>query len=711
MCDNLPKFMSVRIPAIPSLQWCIFSDNIGRSKRARWRIMTADDSNITPREAALIAENARLRNQINAFDSTVDDRESAHDRFWQVSRDMLGVADKHGAWQSVNPAWTTVLGWSAADLLGKTSHWLRHPDDWADSDAHLTSLSTGQPTFNLENRFRTRSGDYRLLNWTVMPINGLLYCVGRDITEEREREIALHDSMDFARLALSAVSGVGVWTYEVASDLFFCDAAIAELYAIDEKQSALGITREGFLANVDPADRLALQSTMAGGLVRSGDLELEYRIRHPDGSTRWVLSRGHTYFDAQGVPVRRTGVGIDMTKQRLLEQQLRQAQKMEAVGQLTGGLAHDFNNLLQGIMGPLELTRRLVMQNRTAGIDRYFDMAMSSAQRAAALTHRLLAFSRRQPLDPKRVEVNHLVTSLGDLLRRTTGEAIRVELVVADEPCITKCDANQLESALLNLVINARDAMPDGGELTVKTSHEYIDDKYAAAQRDVVPGDYICVAVTDTGSGMPPDVVHQAFEPFFTTKPLGQGTGLGLSMVYGFAGQSGGFATIYSHTGLGTTIRIFLPAADGSEADHRAPVTSGADIATGAGETILVVEDDDNVRQLLIDIFEDAGYRVLHATDGPSGLAVLESDAEIDLLVTDVGLPKMNGRQMVDAGRLKRPALRILFMTGYAELASAADGFLGEDMQMITKPFSVEAIANRVQGMLGPPAPRVDPIG
>lgn len=664
--------------------------------------MTADDSKITAREAELIAENTRLREQINAFDTTIDHRDAAHDRFWEVSRDMLGVVDKHGAWQNVNPAWTQVLGWTAADLLGRTSRWLRHPDDHDKSDAEFVALTAGQATYNFENRYLTKAGGYRLLNWTVMPINGSFYCVGRDITEERERELALHDSMDFARLALSAVSGVGAWTYEVESDRFFCDAAIAELYGIDEKQAALGIKRDGFLANVDAGDVLALQATMAGGLMRSGDLELEYRIRHPDGSTRWVLSRGHTYFDAQGAPVRRTGVGIDMTKQRQLEQQLRQAQKMEAVGQLTGGLAHDFNNLLQGIMGPLELTRRLVLQNRTAGIDRYFDMAMSSAQRAAALTHRLLAFSRRQPLDPKRVEVNQLVISLGDLLRRTTGEAIRVELAISAEPCNTKCDANQLESALLNLVINARDVMPDGGVLTVKTSREDIDEKYAATQRGVTPGKYICVAVTDTGSGMPPDVVGQAFEPFFTTKPLGQGTGLGLSMVYGFAGQSGGFATIYSHVGLGTTIRLFLPASGSNEPAEHAELSGNTQIASGAGETILVVEDDENVRQLLIDIFEDAGYRVLHAMDGPSGLAVMESGAVIDLLVTDVGLPKMNGRQMVDAARLIRPTLRILFMTGYAELASAADGFLGEDMQMITKPFSVEAIANRVQGMLGP---------
>ena len=515
-----------------------------------------------------------------------------------------------------------------------------------------------------------------------------------------ELQDALRDSMDFTRLALSAISGVGVWTYDAATDCFTCDAAISALYGIDPLEAAAGIARSAFVANVHPDDLAMLRKTMAGGLIYSGDLELEYRICHPDGSTRWVLSRGHTYFNDAGKPVRRTGVGIDMTAQRNLQQQLRQSQKMEAVGQLTGGLAHDFNNMLQGVMGPLELMRRLLAQGQTAGLDRYVGMALASTQRAATLTHRLLAFSRRQPLDPQQFDVSGLVLSMAELLRRTTGEQIPLELALDAAPCITRCDANQLESALLNLSINARDAMPGGGKLTIQTSHARIDARYAAAQRGVSAGDFVVVAVSDTGTGMEPEVVRQAFEPFFTTKPMGQGTGLGLSMVYGFAGQSGGFATIYSHPGLGTTVRIFLPRSEAGGPDDGLARPAREAVAAGAGETILVVEDDPEVRALLVELFSAANYTVLVAADGYEALAIIESAAAIDLLVTDIGLPGMNGRQLAETARLERAQLGVLFMTGYAELTIAAGGFLEHGMQMIAKPFSVEAIFKRVQEML-----------
>ena len=519
------------------------------------------------------------------------------------------------------------------------------------------------------------------------------------VSRSEELKQQLRDSIDFARLALDAVSGVGVWTYEVATDRFSCDAAISALYGIDPVEAAAGILRTRFLVNIHPDDLAALRRTMSGGLLHSGDLELEYRICHPDGSTRWVLSRGHTYFDDAGKPVRRTGVGVDMTAQRKMEEQLRQAQKMEAVGQLTGGLAHDFNNMLQGIMGPLEMVRRLMTPSDTARMGRFIDMAFGSTQRAATLTHRLLAFSRRQPLDPQQLDANALVRSMADLLRRTTGDAIPLVLQLDAAPCITRCDANQLESALLNLAINARDAMPDGGRLTIATSRMHIDQRYALSQNDVTPGDYICIAVTDTGVGMPPSVQAQAFEPFFTTKPMGQGTGLGLSMVYGFAGQSGGFANIYSHPGLGTTIRVFLP--ERALADQVTTSTAPARVTrAGAGETVLVVEDDQAVRQWMTELLQEAGYKVLTATEGFGGLHVLESDVAIDLLVTDIGLPGLNGRQMAEAGRLMRPALRVLFMTGYAELTTAAGGFMDEGMQMIAKPFQVGDMLARIEQML-----------
>jgi nitrogen-specific signal transduction histidine kinase/CheY-like chemotaxis protein len=382
------------------------------------------------------------------------------------------------------------------------------------------------------------------------------------------------------------------------------------------------------------------------------------------------------------------------------EEALRQAQKMEAVGQLTGGIAHDFNNLLAGIVGSLDLMQTRITQGRTEDIERYAKAAMSSAQRAAALTHRLLAFSRRQPLDPKPVNANQLVASMEDLLRRTIGPLHALEIVTAGGLWTTLCDPNQLESAILNLAINARDAMPDGGKLTIETCNAHLDNAYVAAQRDVMPGQYVCICVTDSGTGMSPDVIARAFEPFFTTKPLGQGTGLGLSMVYGFAKQSEGHLRIYSEVSQGTTIKIYLPRHRGTAEEEETREFTAEVPRSEAGETVLVVEDEPVIRDLIVEVLQDLGYRALEAPDGPSGLRVLQSRERVDLLVTDVGLPGINGRQLADQARVTRSDLKVLFITGYAENATLANGFLDTGMEMITKPFAIEALATRIRSMI-----------
>ncbi|MDE1169317.1 MAG: response regulator [Pseudomonas sp.] len=522
----------------------------------------------------------------------------------------------------------------------------------------------------------------------------------RDVTAEQHDETALHDSMDFARLALSAVSGVGVWTYEVSSDCFYCDAGISELYGIDPVQSAAGIKRTDFLANVHADDLTALRKTMAGGLVNSGELELEYRILHPDGSVRWVLSRGHTYFNTTGQPVRRTGVGIDMTAQRLLEQQLRQSQKMEAVGQLTGGLAHDFNNLLAGIMGSLEMLRLRVGQGRFGEMDRYLDAAQGASRRAAALTHRLLAFSRRQTLEPSATDVNRLVMGMLELIRSTVGPAVQVQVQGQSHPWLTQVDANQLENALLNLCINARDAMPQGGTLSIGTANCSLDAK-AAADQEVPAGDYLTLSVTDTGSGMSREVMAHAFDPFFTTKPTGKGTGLGLSMIYGFVRQSGGSVQIQSQLTLGTCMTLYLPRARAVSASAKPPLAALPLAVTAQGETVLVVDDEPTVRMLITEVLQELGYQALQAADGASGLQVLQSNQKIDLLVTDVGLPGgINGRQVADAGRTLRPGLKVLFITGYAHDAMAWEEQLEPGMHLLTKPFSMEALTHRIKTVI-----------
>ncbi|OYZ95498.1 MAG: hypothetical protein B7Y08_09045 [Rhodospirillales bacterium 24-66-33] len=384
---------------------------------------------------------------------------------------------------------------------------------------------------------------------------------------------------------------------------------------------------------------------------------------------------------------------------RATEEALRQAQKMEAIGQLTGGIAHDFNNLLQGITGSLDLVQRRISQGRLGDLDRFITGAMTSANRAAALTHRLLAFARRQPLDPRPVHINPLVGSMEELLRRTLGERIDLELRLADGLWLTRCDANQLESAILNLAINARDAMPEGGQLVIATHNMEVGEAAAAAHADRAAGDYVCISVTDSGTGMDAETIARAFEPFFTTKPIGQGTGLGLSMIYGFARQSDGYAQIESEPGRGTTVHLCLPRFHGDADDETAADAAGPASAE-TGETVLVVEDEPVVRGLVVEVLADLGYRAIEAVDGPQGLEIVQSAQRIDLLITDVGLPGLNGRQVADAARALRPELKVLFMTGYAENAALAADSLHAGMTLITKPFTMEALATRVREII-----------
>ncbi|MDV3455829.1 PAS domain-containing protein [Sphingomonas sp. HF-S4] len=381
------------------------------------------------------------------------------------------------------------------------------------------------------------------------------------------------------------------------------------------------------------------------------------------------------------------------------EDALRQSQKMEAVGQLTGGLAHDFNNLLTGISGSLEMIQLRLKQGRSADVDRYVDAALGASRRAAALTHRLLAFSRRQTLDPRPTDANVLITGMEELIRRTVGPSVIVETSLALELGSTLVDPSQLENALLNLCINARDAMPDGGRIMIETTDRRIDER-AGRERDIEPGDYVCLSVSDTGTGMSPAVIAKAFEPFFTTKPIGSGTGLGLSMIYGFARQSGGQVRIHSAPDAGTTVTIYLPRNARAAEPEEAPATLSQAPRAEGGETVLVVDDEESIRMLVTETLADLGYHALEAADGPSALKLLTTESHIDLLVTDVGLPGMNGRQLADAIRSSRPDLKILFITGYAENAVLNHGHLEAGMHVITKPFAMEALASRIRELI-----------
>ncbi len=390
----------------------------------------------------------------------------------------------------------------------------------------------------------------------------------------------------------------------------------------------------------------------------------------------------------------------EMVERERAEDALRHAQKMEAVGQLTGGIAHDFNNMLTGIIGSLDLMQRYITDGRSDDIGRFADAAVASAHRAAALTHRLLAFSRRQSLDRRPLDPNQLVASLEDLFRRTKGAHITLKVQLGNDIWPVNTDASQLENALLNLVINARDAMPEGGELLIETANSYLDGTDITTLEPVKAGDYVMLGVCDNGTGMAPKILAKAFDPFFTTKPIGQGTGLGLSMIYGFAQQSGGHVTLHSEPGQGTCVRLYLPRLHGTALESCLPTSLSEAPVALAGEAVVVVEDDPAVRMLVVNVLDELGYTAHQAADARTALPLLESDLRVDLLVTDVGLPGMNGRQLAEIARQHRPGLRILFMTGYAQKATERQGLLEDGMDMVAKPFSIDLLATKIRSMI-----------
>lgn len=461
----------------------------------------------------------------------------------------------------------------------------------------------------------------------------------------------------------------------------------------------------GYAGFIHPDDRAASLEAIALMARSHRPTRFENRVAMREGgwkSIEWTAAP-----EPDGLNF--VAVGRDLTEAKARESELetarealRHSQKMEAIGQLTGGIAHDFNNMLTGIIGGLDLVQRNIASGRLDRVDRYIDAANTSAQRAAALTSRLLAFGRKQSLDLQVTDVNALVTGMSELLARTLGEQTMLESHLREDLWTASTDSNQLESALLNLCINARDAMPGGGKLTVETDHVHLDERYTRDHPEVAPGEYVVLSVSDTGIGMAPSTVEKAFEPFFTTKPVGQGTGLGLSMIYGFARQSGGHARIYSEVGLGTTVKLFIPRAEGS-ADMESQ--SASQDPAGLGETVMIVEDDPSVRLFVTEVLREIGYKTIEATDAQTAIPLLQAKGPVDLLVTDVGLPGLNGRQLAEIAREARPGLKVLFITGYAQNATVRSGFLDEDMEMLTKPFSVEALAIKIRDMVGDGTP------
>ncbi len=537
----------------------------GHGRITRW-VGTNTDIDEQKRTARALAHlNEHLEQQVAA-------RTAERDRMWRLSTDLMLVADLQGNMLSINPAWTALLGWTPSELRGRNFFEFLHPDDQAATRAEMKRLAQGASTFRFENRYQRRNGSHCLLMWSAVPEAGLVHAVGRDITADREAELA----------------------------------------------------------------------------------------------------------------------------HRRTEAALHQSQKMESIGQLTGGVAHDFNNLLQVISGNLQLLGRTVAGQERAGA--YVKSALDGVRRAAKLASQLLAFSRRQPLEPKAVNLGRFVTGLEELLRRTLGEGIAVETVVADGLWNSLVDPAQVENALLNLAINARDAMDGSGRLTIEARNALLDEAYASQQTDLVAGQYVLLTVTDTGSGMAPEVLLRAFEPFFSTKPEGKGTGLGLSMVYGFVKQSGGHVKVFSEPGHGTTVKLYLPRSLEDEAPAlAAPQQQGS----GGSETILVAEDDDGVRATVVELLQQLGYQVLQARDAASALAIIDTGVPIDLLFTDVVMPgSLRSPDMARLARERQPRMAVLFTSGYAQDAIVHGGRLDPGLDLLGKPYTQDALARKIRHVL-----------
>ncbi|SHN42066.1 PAS domain S-box-containing protein [Duganella sacchari] len=554
----------------------------------------------------------------------------------------------------------------------------------------------------------------------------------RDITARKRTEAALRENEQRVQLALAAGAIIGTWFWDLPTDKFSVDEGFAHAFGFSQKQPRAGLSLAEVIATVHPDDRQGLQTAIDDVLKRGGAYAHQYRTRRQDGQYYWLEANGRVELAADGTPLSFPGVLLDIEGRRAVEAErdralaalralnetleqrveertaallsaeeaLRQSQKMDAVGQLTGGLAHDFNNILAGISGSLELMKIRLTQGRIGDIDRHLGGAQSAVRRAAALTQRLLAFSRRQTLDPRPSNLNHIVASMHELVCRSVGPAIAVETIATGGLWNICVDIGQIENALLNLCINARDAMGNGGKLMIETANHALDED-GAREYGLPPGQYVSPSVSDTGTGMTADVLARAFEPFFTTKPAGQGTGLGLSMVFGFAGQSGGTVRIASEPGQGARVCVLLPRYVGeSLEDDALAVNKPASVALWR-KKILLVDDEPLVRTVTMEMLADLGYDVVEAEDGASALTVLQAHADIDLLVTDVGLPNgMNGRQLADAVRTRVPEVPVLFVTGYAEHAVLNHGHLERGMLILTKPFTADALAARVKQQL-----------
>jgi PAS domain S-box-containing protein len=643
------------------------------------------------------------------------------DMFRQAPGAVAILSGPDHVFEIANEAYYALIG-QRRDVIGKTmAEALPEVVEQGFVDLMDTVFRTGEPFVGRSvpvslTRGGTGEAETRMVDFVYQPIRNPagevqdIFVEATDVTERVLGEAALRESEERFRLVAESAP-VMLWMGDENGRCLYLNRALREFWGVPED----GVATFNWNSTVHPEDVDKLAAPFMQGMTRQTGFEVEVRYRRADGEVRTLHTTSRPRFGPTGDFLGMIGVNVDVTEMRQVsaaleaavvertaklmsaEQQLRQAQKMEAIGQLTGGIAHDFNNMLAVIMGALNLMQRKLGRGET-DVSRYMEGALEGARRAASLTSRLLAFSRQQQLAPEQIDANRLVQGMTDLLTRTLGEAIRVETVLSAGLWRTLADANQLESAILNLAVNARDAMEDGGRLTIETANAHIDDAYGA-EYAIAPGQYVMIAVTDTGVGMTAEIIAKAFDPFFTTKEVGKGTGLGLSQVFGFIRQSGGHVKMYSEPGVGTTVKIYLPRSY-AESDPVERRTVMSAVAPGSGEVVLVVEDEERVRAYSCDTLRELGYSVVEARTPGEALRIIEAGHPVSLLFTDVVMPDMNGRQLADRAHKLRPDLKVLYTTGYTRNAVVHNGVLDPGTNFLPKPFTIDQLALKVRQAL-----------
>ena len=647
---------------------------------------------------ALSGQVGRIYENGHFYDLARAERDRAQ-RYLDTAEVILLALDLEGRITLINRKGCDLLGRREPELMG--CNWIdtclpsRARDDLR---ARLDCLIAGDLSI-VESPILTQSGEERLIEWRNTLLRdaagnttGTLSS-GTDITEHKRAELALKAAEERMRFALESAD-VGIWDMDYATGALEWSPMIEAQYGL--QPGAFGGTFDHFISRVHPDDRAAMLETLEAASKSGADFSVENRAVWADGSVRWLRGAGRILLDAQGTPVRGIGISLDVTERRILEQQFGQAQKMEAIGRLAGGIAHDFNNLLTAILGYCEL---LLVGRDTASGD-YGDIAeiKKAGERAAGLTRQLLAFSRKQIIEPTVLDLNALVNGMKPMLERLIGEDVTIVLNLHTGLARIVADHGQVEQVIMNLAVNARDAMPRGGTLAIETANVELDEHYAKTHLTAEPGAYVALIVTDTGTGMSPEILKRLFEPFFTTKELGKGTGLGLASVHGVVTRSGGTIGVYSEVGRGTSFKVYFPRSEATEPAVES--TLQAPVRLGGTETVLVVEDADGLRDLAKRLLERQGYTVLLASSADQALQMFEANASIDVLLTDVVMPGASGPELTQRLLERRRSLKVVFMSGYTEDTITQHGVLKPGITFIQKPFTADVLGRKIREAL-----------